>query len=368
MAFDARHSVDKGLHHLAGRLDPIIGARLAPNLGGLPWPTVLTELDKMRGKAPKTYVATDLQSQLKAITERLGNLGFPFDDHTRLVSALGSELRIVRNRWAHHDELTTLDAWRTHDFAVRLLDHFNDSDGVVEASNLRDEAFKALAEEKGIAAHVTSTVAEPTIAQTLTPTPSPSPTAAADVVRPAAVVLTRTDAATPTIGSGRFEFEPWTVVPVGDVTVLDDLPKKAAKEKVRAVATEIAEFEGPIHLARLAQLTAASFGVQRLWPAREKKLVYQIRQTGLLVDDDKFVWPSDLAPTSWGEFRPSDSTVDRPFTEISPIEIANAMRVLTKSNPTISAAELDAAALQTFGRKRKTKQFAAHLDRARSLL
>ncbi len=109
---------------------------------------MLSELDKMRGKTPKSYVATDLQSQLKALTERLGNLGFPFDNHTRLVSALGSELRIVRNRWAHHDELTTLDAWRTHDFAVRLLEHFGDSEGVAGATDLRDEAFHALAEEK----------------------------------------------------------------------------------------------------------------------------------------------------------------------------------------------------------------------------
>ncbi|WP_245644466.1 DUF3320 domain-containing protein [Nocardioides jensenii] len=189
------------------------------------------------------------------------------------------------------------------------------------------------------------------------------------MVRPDPGVLTRADAsATPTIGSGRLEFEPWAVVPVGDVSVLDDLPKKVAKEKVRAVATEIAEFEGPIHIDRLAQLTAASFGVQRLWPAREKKMTYQIRQAGLLVDDDKFVWPTDLDPNRWGEFRPNDSTVGRPFMEISPVEIANAMRLLKNGTPSISSVDLDAATLQTFGRKRKTKQFAAHLDQARTLL
>lgn len=365
MGFDARYSVDQGLHHLAQRLDPIIGAKLAPSLGGLPWPTVLSELDKMRGKPPKSYAATDLQSQLKAMTERLGNLGFPFDDHTRLVSALGSELRIVRNRWAHHDELTTLDAWRAHDFAVRLLEHFGDAGGVAGASKLRDDAFNALAEEKGVAAHVAPAAVEPVA----TPKPAAKETVTAEVVRPDPVVLTRTDStSTPTIGSGRSEFEPWAVVLVGEVSVLDDLPKKVAKEKVRAVATEIAEFEGPIHLDRLAQLTAASFGVQRLWPAREKKVTYQIRQTGLLLDDDKFVWPSDLDPSTWGEFRPSDSTVDRPFTEISPVEIANAMRLLTRGTPGISDADLDAATLQTFGRKRKTKQFAVHLARARELL
>lgn len=367
MTFDARHSVDKGLHHLAGRLDPIIGKRLAPKLGGLPWPTVLTELDKMRGKPPKSYGATDLQSQLKAITERLGNLGFPFDDHTRLVSALGSELRIVRNRWAHHDDLTTLDAWRAHDFAVRLLEHLGDRAGVTTANGLRDEAFQALAEEKGVASHAAPTDPDPVTA----PAPVVKDPAPAEVIRPDPAVLTRTaaDAAsTPTLGSGRLEFEPWTVIPVGDLSVLDDLPKKAAKEKVRAVATEIAEFEGPIHLDRLAQLTAASFGVQRLWPAREKKLTYQIRQAGHLIDGDRFVWPSDLDPKTWAEFRPNDSTIDRPFTQISPIEIANAMRVLNPDTPGFSEGDLDAAALQTFGRKRKTKQFAAHLDRARSLV
>lgn len=362
MTFDARHSVDQGLHHLARRLDPIIGSKLGPSLAGLPWPTVLTELDKMRGKPPRTYAPTDLQSQLKAITERLGNLGFPFDDHTRLVSALGSELRIVRNRWAHHDELTTLDAWRAHDFAVRLLENFDDGQGVASASELRDEAFSALAAEKGVAAHVVAPAPEPTVALG-----AKAPTAV-EVVRPDPVVLIRADStSTPIIGSGRDEFEPWTVVLVGDVSVLDELPKKIAKEKVRAVASEIAEFEGPIHFDRLAQLTAASFAVQRLWPAREKKLTYQIRQAGLFVDSDKFVWPRDLEPNQWGEFRPSDSTVDRPFTEISPVEIANAMRVLDCATPGMSDAELDAATLRTFGRKRKTKQFALHLDKARSL-
>jgi len=96
-------------------------------------------------------------------------------------------------------------------------------------------------------------------------------------------------------------------------------------------------------------------------------LIYQIRQTGLVVDGDKFVWPTDLDSASWSEFRPNDSTVERPFTEISPVEIANAMRVLRAATPRISDAELDTATLQTFGRKRKTKQFAAHLERARAL-
>jgi hypothetical protein len=365
MAFDARVSVDRGLTHLARRLDPIIDARLRPSLGGLPWPTVLSELDKMRGKSPKTYAASDLQAQLKAITERLGSLGFPFDDHTRLVTSLGNELRIVRNRWAHNDELTTLDSWRTHDLAVRLLERFGDAEGVSGATELREEAFHALVEEKGIAAHVTPPISE-TVAAPMQA--AKAGVADPDVVRPDPAVLQRADArGTPTLGAGRDEFVPWTIVLVGDVSVLDDLPKKVSKEKVRAVAREIVEFEGPIHLDRLAQLTAASFGVQRLWPAREKKLIYQIRQLGLVVDTDKFVWPADLDPATWREFRPNDSNVDRPFTEISPVEIANAMRFLKDQQPGIDDSALDTVALQTFGRRRKTRQFAIHLAKASAI-
>jgi hypothetical protein len=363
VTFDARHSVGDGLNHLAGRIDPIIASTLAPHLHGLPWTAVLSELDRAHGKPPKVYAATDLQAQLKMLTERLGGIGFPFDDHTRLVSTLGSELRIVRNRWAHNDELTTLDAWRAHDFVVRLLEHFADTDGMAGASVRRDEAFGALAAEKGVAVHVA------------VPAPEPEPVAVVptvgevEVVAPDPSVLTRTESAgTPTIGAARDPFEPWRVVLVGDVSVLDDLPKKVAKEKVRAVAVEIAEFEGPIHLDRLAQLTAASFGLQRLRSAREKKLTYQIRQTGLLVDADKFVWPSDLDPSTWSEFRPNDSTVDRPFLEISPVEIANAMRFIRARRPGLDNAALDAATLQTFGRKRRTKQITAHLARAKALL
>ncbi len=362
MTLEPSLSVHSCLEHLAARLDPLIGDTLAQHLGGLPWTTVLTELDKMRGRPPKTYTVTDLQAQLRMLTERLGNLGFPFDDNTRLVTTLGSELRIVRNRWAHNDELTTLDAWRVHDFAVRLLEHFGDSRGVQRASELRDQAFNALAAEKGVAVHVAAPGLEPE------PVPAVGRVVDAEAVSPDPSVLSRAEAGfTPTIGASRGAFQPWTVVLIGDVSVLDDLPKKVAKEKVRAVATEIAEFEGPIHLDRLVRLTAASFGVQRLRAVREKKLTYQLRQTGLVIDDDRFVWPSDLDPKAWSEFRPNDSAVERSFMEVSPVEIGNAVRFIRSQRSGLSEGELDGAVLQTFGRKRRTKQIVAHLARAKAL-
>lgn len=72
------------------------------------------------------------------------------------------------------------------------------------------------------------------------------------------------------------------------------------------MATEIAEFEGPIHLDRLLRLTAASFGGQ-LGHVRKRRLLHQIRQLDLTIDDADFVWPSDIDPGTWEEFRSNDS-------------------------------------------------------------
>lgn len=373
MGFDARQSIDAGLLHLVSRLEPIIVERLEPHLRGLPWTTVLVEMDKMRGKSPRSYSPRDLQSQLRVITERIGDLGFPFDDYSRTVSTLGGELRLVRNSLAHNDELLTIDAFRAHDFVVRLLKHFGDLDGTRAAEQLRDHAEKALAEEKGLTSpYAEGTTDGASLGAQVAPQEADDPTWSAtpsELVQPDPSVLTRSNASeTPTIGRSRESFEPWVVVEAGTKATLDDLPKKRSKEKVRSVASEIADYEGPISLARLTVLTARSFGVLRLSDARKKKLAYQVKQCGLMVDADNYVWPQDLDPQSWEEFRPNDSTVDRNFTDISPVEIANAMRFIWTMNPQLTESELFTATLQTFGRRRRTKQFEQLLQAARSRL
>ncbi|HEX2290623.1 MAG TPA: Swt1 family HEPN domain-containing protein, partial [Pseudonocardiaceae bacterium] len=83
----------------------------------------------MAGKPPKHHSATDLQAQLKMLTRRLGSMGFPFDVNKQTAGTLGRELTIVRNARAHGDPLTRLDAWRAHDFCVRLLEYFGDAEG-----------------------------------------------------------------------------------------------------------------------------------------------------------------------------------------------------------------------------------------------
>lgn len=358
--FHARASVQLGLDHLALRLNDILTRELAHVLGTLEWPTVLRELDRAKGYPERTYDSADLQAQLRMLTERLGGLKYPFDDPaTRVVSTLGSELRIVRNRWAHNDDFTGLDAWRTQDFVVRLLEHFDDGEGLPLARELRETAMLAVVQEYGIV----PTAAPSGVAEEEVPTEKEE-----DVV-PDESVLVREDAtATPTIGASRTEFEPWKVVAVGDVGVLDELPKKVAKEKVRAVIAEITAFEGPIHLERLTTLVGRSFGLLRVHPARAEKIRRQIKASDVHVDRERFVWPSDLDPAQWSEFRPNASGADRLLTDISPREIKNAAEFLLRSAPELDRPTLESRVLQTFGRRRRTAAFVAHLRKGVDLL
>lgn len=368
MTFKPNLSVKEGLDHLAKRLDPIIAARLAGDLGDHPWTVVLEILDEKKGFANKYQHWTyDLQAQLRMITEKLGDLGYPFDDKQRTVSTLGNELRIVRKQMAHMHDFSVEEAFRANDFCVRLLEHFQDADGLGEARRIRHEALVALAAQEGVTEQAAAKAAavqpeapeEAVIALNLSPTSETEEES--EMVTPDPALLIREPSV---IGDKRLEFEPWTVVQVGSVEVLDDIPKKAAKEMVRAVAVEIATYEGPIHLDRLVQMTAQSFGLKRVRASREKKLAYQIQQAGLFVDVDKFVWPREIDSSNWHEFRPNDSSADRPFVHISPVEIANAARFIAAKQSEIPAEDLAVTVLQTFGRKRRTKQIAAHLAKA----
>lgn len=369
MSFKPNLSVKEGLDHLAKRLDTVITARFAESLGDHPWTVVLEILDEKKGySAGRKYRTHDLQAQLRMLTERLGDFGYPFDDKQRTVSTLGNELRIVRNQLAHMYDFSVEEAFRANDFSVRLLGHFDDV-GLDEARRIRLEGLAALAALEGITEHAAAaTVTVPAMTEE---GGEDAPFEAVDnedpeiseVVSPDPDVLVHTPSA---IGDKRLEFEAWSIVPVGGVDVLDDLPRKAAKEKVRAAAVEIATYEGPIYLDRLIQMTAQSFGLQRVRSAREKKLAYQIRQAGLFVDADKYVWPREIDPGVWLEFRPNDSAADRPFTHISPIEILNAARFIQAKRGDLNEDELGVAVLQTFGRKRRTKQIAIHLAKAMS--
>lgn len=364
MPQNAKYSVMNTLDVLASRLDPIIQARLACELGGLPWTAVLEELDRHKGHNKPPQKRTDLQPQLRMLTERLGGLGFPFDTPNRLVSTLGNELRIVRNGFAHQQSADWIGAFRAADYAVRLLDHFEDREGSAQVSAIRDEALLEVVKESGFAP------LSPAVESLSRVVEKSSDDDGDDgPVEPAPEVLARDSSEhTPIMGASRFRYEAWSPVVVGDYELLKELPKKKAKELVRAVATEIVEFEGPIHVDRLIQLIVASFDVSRLGEKRKAQILNQIKATGLEIDPSKFVWPESIDSRTWNEFRPNDSVENRSFLHISPVEIRNAARFIKNRRDTISSDELKAEVLRTFGKKKLTRPRSSHMAHALDML
>lgn len=121
MAVSNREYVGRALDTLAGALDPFIDRILAPLMQGAPWTAILHVKDGERG-SDRDYARTDLQCQLRVLTERLGALGFPFADTlSRGEQNLAGECRDIRNRWAHNTPFSPDDAYRALDTVERLL-------------------------------------------------------------------------------------------------------------------------------------------------------------------------------------------------------------------------------------------------------
>lgn len=113
--------VGAGLDILADALEPFVARVLAPHLpeGITDWTLILAAKD---GIAGKEYSRTDPQAQLRVITEPLGALKYVFNDAlSRAEQNLASEVRAVRDSWAHRKPFSSDDAYRALDTMERLL-------------------------------------------------------------------------------------------------------------------------------------------------------------------------------------------------------------------------------------------------------
>ncbi|WP_197030117.1 DUF4011 domain-containing protein [Cellulomonas sp. URHE0023] len=120
---DHHSQVGDALALLINGLAPFVDRTFAEVLPAeLPWTEVLRRKDALAGKRGGVYTERDLSLLLRAMTERLGDLGYPF---SRSVSRQGqnyaSELRQIRNQWAHNQHFSAASAFRALDSAELLL-------------------------------------------------------------------------------------------------------------------------------------------------------------------------------------------------------------------------------------------------------
>ncbi|MBE6482584.1 MAG: ATP-binding protein [Actinomyces ruminicola] len=119
-----RARVGRAIEIVADALEPWINGVVSPKLPpGVAWTDLLAQKD---GRTDRTYSPSDLQCQLRLITERMGNMGFVVSGVlSRGEQNLAGELRDIRNNWAHNNPFSTDDTYRALDTAERLLRAIN---------------------------------------------------------------------------------------------------------------------------------------------------------------------------------------------------------------------------------------------------
>lgn len=414
MTTTANAHIQSCMEYLSRELDAVIlrqilakGIARPESLRRNDWSIVLRFLDEGKGRRrdPKVYKTTDVQCQLRMLTERLGSEGYPFDNADREVSTYAAELRIMRNRWAHNEAFDRDDAVRIYGTAARLFtalgEYTQASHLEMVRDNLRVKLFglnapvqpaPRISKEVREAIEKTEVrksdvqapagaftrpsvpirhrVSEPMPHKSSTPVPvaAASEHKSAAVTSPAASERIRPSL---TIEDKRYPFEGGQTIPMGEPSVFESMRNKANAASVRSTASEIAEFEGPIELNRLCRLVTYCFGLGRAYKDRVRQVSHQVRNNSedLLVDEHGFVWPESIDRETWAEFRPHIEVAERSFEEISPVEIANAWRYF-EANPELleDGQDVQSAVLATFGRKRRTAAVKKHLELVKTLI
>ncbi|WP_241175725.1 DUF4011 domain-containing protein [Modestobacter sp. KNN46-3] len=159
---------------------------------------------------------------------------------------------------------------------------------------------------------------------------------------------------------GEEPFVPWTPEPAGERSLLDQLGNRRVAEQVGRVLQAGAEAEGPIHLDRLARLTAGAFGLGRVVQARKDALAALVPASARV---GEFMWPAGLDRSSWTGFR-RDPAATRPMEQVAPEEIGNAMVGLCRASAGMTKDELFAQTLKVFGFRRRTPAQVAVLESA----
>lgn len=115
--------VGQTLTTLAGGLGPFVAHVLNRALPpGTDWVDLLKAKDAANGRRGGEYRGSDVALMLRAMTERLGDLGYPFNRAMpRQAEIYAKELREVRNKWAHTGEFSVAETYRAVDSAELLL-------------------------------------------------------------------------------------------------------------------------------------------------------------------------------------------------------------------------------------------------------
>lgn len=136
---DHHSLVGQALPVLARGLSPFVTKVLGPLVpAGGDWAELLRNKDAANGRGGGEYRSTDLALMLRAMTERLGDAGYPFARNMpRQAEIYAKELREVRNKWAHTGQFSAAEAYRAIDSAELLLRTIGVADQAEQLAELK---------------------------------------------------------------------------------------------------------------------------------------------------------------------------------------------------------------------------------------
>jgi predicted AAA+ superfamily ATPase len=127
MAMSNRDRIGQMLEVLAPALDEFIASAVAPDIdSSATWVDLVQARDLKKGIQGRDYHRGDPQLQFRMLTENVAHHvrpgWYPFDGKlSRVQQSYASELRDVRDDWAHNKSFGDDDAYRALDTAERLL-------------------------------------------------------------------------------------------------------------------------------------------------------------------------------------------------------------------------------------------------------
>lgn len=143
MALSNRDRIGQTLEILAPALDEFITACVTGGIDAdATWVDLVEARDLKKGITGKDYHRGDPQVQFRMLTENIAHHvkagWYPFDGKlSRVQQSYASELRDVRDDWAHHKSFGDDDAYRALDTAERLLSGIGAAPAADKVSSIR---------------------------------------------------------------------------------------------------------------------------------------------------------------------------------------------------------------------------------------
>jgi hypothetical protein len=224
MTIDTRQIIGDSIDDLAEGLRPFIERVFAERLPqGPSWVQVIAHKDELAGRPTSHHHANDVGLMLRVMTEKLGNLGYPFDGHlSRQATNWASEMREVRNKHAHQVEFSPAETYRALDSAELLLREVGAADEAQRIAARKPAVLSALG--GGATGHALP-------APPSAPLPAPPAVPLPSSAEPAATTARPTEPATPPLTRRQLREQPET-----KATVPPPAPTSSARLSLDAVS------------------------------------------------------------------------------------------------------------------------------------